>query len=325
MNRLLSATGTAFVVSGLRLVFTRGRLLRSTLLAVVLAIGIGELPLNALADTFGSGASISSAAIGQPLILTTSQSPFNAGLYNQGWWSDRFEQPRSGSVTDNYLTGLNINGALYRGFFTFDLSDISGTVVSASIEIPLGSSMSPVQFETLGLFDVTTPAAILNSKPGVIDTNILNDLGTGNLYASKEVTIGSDPDTILQLFLNDIALFNINAQRGDFFSVGASIISLDQSQQAQYVFGHTSSERFGPIELYINVVPEPDASLLFGVATILQILSRWSEHKRKPAGHHDRRWRWKESIVRHQYGDYSGHRVDRKIRRYDLVERSHND
>ncbi len=214
----------------------------------------------------------------QSIILTTTQNPFNPDIANQGWWSSRFAQPDPflGQYTDNYLTGLNVNGATYKSFFSFALPNPTKRISHAQIEIGLGTSASPDSYETLGLYDVMTSTETLNSKPGVLRLDILEDLGTGALYGTYDVPIGAPRETILQIQLNDLGVDAINARLGDFFSLGASLIDIDPSEGAQYIFGFTSSERGYVAKLVLHLVPEPSTLALLAFVLILPLRGDFS-------------------------------------------------
>jgi hypothetical protein len=207
----------------------------------------------------------------QSVTLTTAQSPFNSGITNQGWWSNRFTQSLAAPnlYTDNYLTGLNTNGATYRGFFTFVIPNLPEEVSHASLEVGLGTSASPDSYETLGLYEVVTPPEVLNSKPGVRRLDILEDLGTGNSYGTFDAPIGAPRETLLNIPLNEFAVEHINASVGNFFSVGTSLVDIDPLAGAQYVFGFTSGERGYVAKLVLHLVPEPST---FGLIIFLSVL-----------------------------------------------------
>src|SRR5438067_1605449 len=129
------------------------------------------------------------------LTFNTSDSEFTPGVFNQGWWSDGLNNVTS---NDNYYVGTN--GSVtrqLRDFFTFDLSSLNltgQTVVSATLQATRFNVASDQNGETLGLFDVSTPAATLNANNGTSAT-IFNDLGTGAQYGSFFVsTTGNSND-----------------------------------------------------------------------------------------------------------------------------------
>lgn len=189
----------------------------------------------------------------ESVVLSTDSPPaFNPGTRNQGWWSDTIAQSAG---NDNYFAGFLDLGTpnSARGFFTFDLSTVAKPVSAAKLRIRLAGSSSPDLVETIGLFDVSTDAATLNSK-GVVDVSIFEDLGTGTTYGSTDVMVGIPEDTILEFPLNAAALADINSQLGSYFSVGASLVSLSDRGVSEYVFG--SSQGFANV-LELELVPEP--------------------------------------------------------------------
>lgn len=199
----------------------------------------------------------------ESVVLSTDSPPaFNPGTRNQGWWSDTIAQSAG---NDNYFAGFLDLGTpnSARGFFTFDLSTVAKQVSAATLRIRLAGSSSPDLVETIGLFDVSTDAATLNSK-GVVDVSIFEDLGTGASYGSVDVVIGTPANTILEFPLNATALSDINSQLGGYFSVGASLVSLSDRQVDEFVFG-SSQGLANTLEL--ELVPEPASLgiLLLGI------------------------------------------------------------
>src|SRR3989442_589784 len=116
---------------------------------------------------------------GATLIFNTSDSQFDPGVDNQGWWSNSMPNI---DFNANYFTGRSGVDELH-SFFTFDLSSLSQTAVSATLEVVRYTYMSPDPTETLGLFDVTTDAATLNNNTGTSAT-IFADLGSGTSYGT---------------------------------------------------------------------------------------------------------------------------------------------
>jgi hypothetical protein len=144
---------------------------------------------------------------------STDASPFTPEVNNQGWWSDTLS---NFDANDNYYVGFAGNDQL-RNFFTFDLSGFQGVATSASLELQRYQSFGlPV---TYSLWDVSTPAATLNSNVGT-SAAIFADLGSGISYGSVVVSdLLSDP---LVIPLNASALAAINSG-GDFFSIGGTL------------------------------------------------------------------------------------------------------
>ncbi len=158
--------------------------------------------------------------------LSTSQSQFDSGTDNQGWWSAT--SPNS-DHNDNYITG-GINNNL-RCFFTFDTSQLPGglgQLINARLDLRrYQSGQTNEAVETLEFFDVSTDAAVLNNNVGP-NPAIHSDLGTGTSYGSFDVPGGDpNPDVILSFKLNASALADISAAAGGYFSIGAVLVSQD--------------------------------------------------------------------------------------------------
>ena len=191
------------------------------------------------------------------VVLDTSQSPFLPGFSNQGWWSDRIANQDNNT---NYLVGATGGGLLvnlgdHRNFFTFDLSSITRPVVSATLILTRGGSSTVNEStETIGFYHVSTPAAELNHNVG-LNPAIFDDLGNGTSYGTFEVS-GSGASQDLLSFPLDLALSDLNAAAGSFFSIGGRLLSDDGLDG---IFGAPAG-RFATLELL--VVPEPSTLVL---------------------------------------------------------------
>lgn len=141
--------------------------------------------------------------------FTTAQSPFPGSLRNQGWWS-----PTSSNhdVNPNYIAG-SYDGD-NRNFFSFDLSSAcQATEVTLQL-----TRFRQTGSLTYSLFDVSTPAAVLNANNGTSQA-IFDDLGSGTAFGSFPVDPGAETD-ILSFRLNPAGVAGFNAARGGFFSIG---------------------------------------------------------------------------------------------------------
>ena len=166
---------------------------------------------------------------GGTVTLHTSDSEFHPGTFNQGWWSVPTGSANF-DANDNYGIGFDSQspGEDFRNYFTFDLSNVSGTVTSATLNVIANSgnqvlcACGPNQL-LLTLWDATTDAASLNNKGANPNSGIYTDLGTGNSYGSFLVATGVDPNTVLSFSLNAFALADIQRAEGGFFSIGGSV------------------------------------------------------------------------------------------------------
>ncbi len=142
---------------------------------------------------------------------------------NRGWWNSLGDHS---SVNDNTLTGYYSPGNVpteYNSYFSFDLSSVSGLVVSATLLLELETFYGSDSSETLSVWDVSTPAATLEATGD--DTSIFDDLQNGNSYGSY-TAVPSEDGSILTIPLDAQAIADINAALGSAFSVGVHIDSL---------------------------------------------------------------------------------------------------
>jgi hypothetical protein len=228
------------------------------------------------------------AAQATSFTFTTSQSEFTPGVRNQGWWGSP-NRPNTNTTNENYLVGTlgAGNRFVHRNFFTFDLSSLSPTETIESVTLQLtrfnASTVDPT--ETLGLFDVTTPADRLNNNQGT-NANIFADLGTGTSYGEFVVnTTTGTPEDILSFELNQAAIADIQSRAGQtglngFFSIGGALLSISRTAGNEFLFSYNSNSNVGGVQRLVvttvprqnpESVPEPStvaALLLTGFATL---------------------------------------------------------
>jgi hypothetical protein len=127
---------------------------------------------------------------------------------NQGWWSDTLANH---DLNDNYATGVS-GLDRFRSFFTFDLSSLTGVVLSVRMELSQYLYSSTEQAETIQFFDVSTDAATLNNNTGT-NAAIFDDLGSGTVYGNIFVPAyeSSDPFNVLSFDLSSATVADINA------------------------------------------------------------------------------------------------------------------
>ena len=202
-------------------------------------------PAAALGDPSESSSRHSSAGSAHPRVrataggtttwvFSTDQSQFRVGSSNQGWWSN---QAITRSSNDNYIVGVCCGGGDLRDFFTFDLSELDGTVVSATLVVRKFSGKGEPT-ETLRLFDVLTDAAALNDNRAIVP-RIYKDLGRGHRYGTFDLSTADETSRadVFELPLLERALSDIQSAAGGFFSIGGRLLT---SEDRGYLFGGSS-------------------------------------------------------------------------------------
>ena len=179
----------------------------------------------------------------------TSESQFLPGTDNQGWWSDTTD---SRDANDNYFVG-RLGTRRVRNFFTFDLSSLSGRVISATLEVRRYGGRGQAT-ETLGLFGVSTDPATLNHNVGR-DSAIFDDLGSGTSYGTFTVSTSGSSSGTVSYPLNSDGVAAVEAAAGGFFSIGGALLSIS-GVGSQYL--HGSSSGTGIQRLVVEVSTDSD-------------------------------------------------------------------
>ena len=165
--------------------------------------------------------------------FSTSQSEFDTGVRNQGWWSATVV---NSDANDNYIVDSE-----QRNFFSFDLE---------SACLASGVTLRLTRFDQFGsfaysLFDVSTAAATVNTNEGASPA-IFADLGTGTSFGSFPVAAGGATD-VLSFPLNAAGVAAFSAARGGYFSIGGSV-----GEAGGYLFGFSGPPASGTQELVVT-------------------------------------------------------------------------
>jgi len=162
----------------------------------------------------------------------------NSGRYQDSGWYN-------GTQNNMFVGNL---GPWYRNWLGFDLSTVTDTITSATLEVASDPQNTSGQLFTWS--DVTTAYASLGTTSGV---PIYEDLGTGVAFASGTHT----PGTINSFALNAAGIASLNSATS-YWAVGGSHSAFNGS-----AFGYTDGVGSGDhIKLVLNtsngpVVPEP--------------------------------------------------------------------
>lgn len=171
------------------------------------------------------------------MAFSTADSPFHAGVRNQGTWVNGGDA--NGPGNDNYLVGWVFENNpetenIARNYFTFDLTD----ACEAERVILRATRFSQTAPITYTLFDVTTPAGPLNAE-NAYDAAVFEDLGSGTSFGSFNVSPG-DAAQVLSFPLNAAGVAAYNSARGGFYSIGGSA---PDAEPGDYLFGFSGTSQ----------------------------------------------------------------------------------
>jgi hypothetical protein len=170
----------------------------------------------------------------------------------RGWWDS---SGRHDSVNDNTLTGFCSCGTEQNNsYFTFLLPDFSGNLASVTLRLEVESYQSLDAGEAYTVYDVSTDAMTLEATgSGPTAVPIYDDLMSGGLYSTFVVSSQS-VGTIMSLDLLGVAVEDVDAARGSYFSVGVHLATYaNRPNTPEYVrFSEQSEPRVH--ELVLNLV-----------------------------------------------------------------------
>lgn len=167
----------------------------------------------------------------QELTITTDTGVFTISASTTGWWDENGNHSASNPNyimgicgTDDSCSGDNLDR---RNFFTFDLSNVTGNILSASLNIGNSSSgyYGPAGGMTLSFFDVFTDLDVLGAS-GSGMTGIFGDLGSGDLLASY-LAMPSDVNTQVLISLNAMGLAHLQRAFGGRWGIGGALFPDD--------------------------------------------------------------------------------------------------
>src|ERR1700722_11596599 len=203
----------------------------NTMLAALIPamVSLGPVAAHATAPTvtvFNSTA----LGFGGNVVLTINGVAYDA--FNSGHYDNL-----GGSISTNYQAGFDgfNNNPLseVRNYFAFDLSDLTGPIMSATLTIPSNPfgigyvKTSGTDSITYTNWDVST--SVDDLVAGTNGPSIFADLGGGEKFGST--LIGPD-DLVTTVTLDAAALEDISAAEGKEFAIGGSAMATAAVPQA---------------------------------------------------------------------------------------------
>jgi hypothetical protein len=153
----------------------------------------------------------------------------------------------------------------FRNFFVFDLSAVSDTIVSATLQLNTGAVVTD---GTYTLYDVQTDIATLRAGGSGL-SDVYADLGAGTAYGSINL-LSTQDNAIVNIGLNTSAIAGLNAARDGLFALGGNYVSPFSA------FGNISTNSFDwlasatrQLVLETHAVPEPSSLLLLGSGLVI--------------------------------------------------------
>jgi hypothetical protein len=146
----------------------------------------------------------------QPIVLQAT---------DRGWYADTGVHM---AVNKNTFTGMS-PPSHYNSYFTFDLSGVTGTIVSAQLSLELEHFFGTDMSETASIWDVSASASQVSMSS--TSTTIFQDLQSGSKYGTFTGTPAA-VGTNIATTLSAQAIKDLNTARGSTFAVGVHIDSL---------------------------------------------------------------------------------------------------
>ncbi|WP_293008664.1 PEP-CTERM sorting domain-containing protein [Nitrosomonas sp.] len=193
--------------------------LNNMLSFVLLIIGI-SMSGSALAEINVFGFSNDGLNTSNGLNITTNSGDFFLPISDSGWWTSSKHETQN----KNYIAGTCFPSCSttdnHNNFFTFDFSDISETITSASLTLFTYSIAGrSVDYQ---LFDITS--ALSEVRATGTNPSVYNDLMTGVSYGSF-IYNPSDRFQFRSILLNADGILALNSAIGGEFGIGGTVAS----------------------------------------------------------------------------------------------------
>jgi PEP-CTERM motif len=209
---------------------------KQAFVAMIAALAIGQSAFAADAFLFADSAFNSTQ---NHLDITTSTGSFVVGTANSGWFqssgASNGGMHRGGG--GNYFAGT-VGGVNYNDFFVFDLSNVTGTVESASLSLltvrMAGTLWDPaapsVHFSLTGISDsVAGELTTTFSSGSPVGLSVYNALGSGDTLGARTYT-PLDAFSVQSITFNATGLAALSSHEGRSFSVGGTVTAVPEPE-----------------------------------------------------------------------------------------------
>lgn len=163
--------------------------------------------------------------------------------------------------TDFMVVGENAQFGIseYRSFLTFDLTGITGNIVSVQLDLQV-DNYNETNGMNVSFYDfVLGNDAALGSS--LVSIPVFQDLGSGNRYG--QATINTPIGQTFSVMLNQFAIDDVDAKRGSLFTIGIAADQLQGFGNANIRFDRDPSVRINRL-IIVTAIPEPSSMGLLG-------------------------------------------------------------
>lgn len=174
---------------------------------------------SAFADAYVFGNSNFNSANG--LSITTTAGTFFAANTDSGWYDSNFSH---NAGNKNYIVGTCCGKENFNNYFTFDLSSVTGTVLSASLKLQSYSVNSNLTYQ---LFDVLSPLSTVKSSG--TNSSVYYDLMSGANFGSYAFNTGMN-NTFQNIQLNATGISALNNAVGGDFAIGGTVAAVPEAE-----------------------------------------------------------------------------------------------
>lgn len=189
----------------------------------------------------------------------------------------------------DYFAGYSLGeSAGYNNYFTFDLSGVNGSVLSATFHV---ATYGIATGGTYAIFATSLLPSQVGTSPGFYDPGYYSELVSGAEIGSINLS-ESDANSVASIPLNAAGLSFLSANEGNGIVIGGSLVTAIGG--SDFAFGQsvfTPSNNLTIDATPINTTPEPALywPLLAGLGMVAALMRR-SSHNQDPKGRSKPGW-----------------------------------